>query len=99
VPDRGGGFVVAASVLAATTVRRWAGTFPDQTRPGPVLLVPGYGGRKGALNTLAARLRADGRTATVISTPGVGNGDLVAQAAPWMRRRTPRSGPAHRRWM
>jgi triacylglycerol esterase/lipase EstA (alpha/beta hydrolase family) len=56
------------------------GPFVDQSRPGPVLLVPGYGGRTGALNVLAGRLRAAGRSATVILPPGDGTGDLVAQA-------------------
>jgi triacylglycerol lipase len=56
------------------------GPRPDQSRPGPVLLVPGYGGSQTALNRLAARLRAEGRTATVLALPGEGTGDLVVQA-------------------
>jgi len=55
--------------------------FPDQRRPGSVLLVPGYGGGQGALSVLAARIRHDGRTARVVSLPGDGTGDLAAQAA------------------
>jgi triacylglycerol lipase len=54
---------------------------PDQGRPGPVLLVPGYGGNRGSLAALASRIRATGRTATVVSLPGDGTGDLTAQAA------------------
>jgi triacylglycerol lipase len=54
---------------------------PDQSRPGTVLLVPGYGGSTGSLSALAARIRATGRTATVVSLPGDGTGDLQAQAA------------------
>jgi pimeloyl-ACP methyl ester carboxylesterase len=53
---------------------------PAQDRPGPVLLVPGYGGGTGGLNVLAGRLRAAGRQATVVALPGDGTGDLTAQA-------------------
>jgi hypothetical protein len=53
---------------------------PDQARPGPVLLVPGYGGSQTALAQLATRLRAAGRTATVLDLPGDGTGDLLVQA-------------------
>jgi triacylglycerol lipase len=55
-------------------------TRPDQARPGPVLLVPGYGGSRTGLSQLAARLRAAGRTATVLALPGEGTGDLLVQA-------------------
>ncbi len=51
-----------------------------QDRPGTVLLVPGYGGSQAALDVLAGRLRAAGRSATVVTLPGDGNGDLVGQA-------------------
>nr|ANY58111.1 Lipase [uncultured bacterium] len=51
-----------------------------QGRPGPVLLVPGYGGGTGSLQSLAERLRAAGRDATVVSLPGDGTGDLAASA-------------------
>lgn len=53
---------------------------PDQARPGPVLLVPGYGGSRTALTRLANRLEAAGRTATVLTLPGEGTGDLLVQA-------------------
>jgi triacylglycerol lipase len=52
----------------------------DQNQPGPVLLVPGYGGSTGSLRTLAARLTQTGRDATVIDLPGDGTGDLNAAA-------------------
>ena len=48
----------------------------DQSHPGPVLLVPGYGGSTDSLEALAARLTAAGRDATVVALPGDGTGDL-----------------------
>jgi triacylglycerol esterase/lipase EstA (alpha/beta hydrolase family) len=75
--------VVVAAVAATSGAKAApeAGT-PDQNRPGPVLLVPGYGGGQGALDELAARIRqATGRTAEVLTLAGDGTGDLVEQAA------------------
>jgi triacylglycerol lipase len=51
-----------------------------QDKPGPVLLVPGYGGGTTALDRLAETLRAAGRTAIVVHLPGGGTGDLRVQA-------------------
>jgi triacylglycerol lipase len=51
-----------------------------QERPGPVLLVPGYGGSVASLRPLADRLAAAGRDATVVDVPGNGTGDLGATA-------------------
>ena len=48
--------------------------------PDTVLLVPGYGGAKGALGVLAARIRGTGMIARVVTLPGQGTGDLTAQA-------------------
>jgi triacylglycerol lipase len=48
--------------------------------PGDVLLVPGYGGSTGSLDVLAARIRATGRTATVVHLAGDATGDLQVQA-------------------
>jgi len=52
-----------------------------QDEPGPVLLVPGFGGSTGGLNVLAETLRASGRDVTVLLLPGDGTGDLREQAA------------------
>jgi triacylglycerol lipase len=49
-------------------------------KPGPVVLVPGYGGGRAGLLRLAARIWATGRSAVVINLPGDGTGDLAAQA-------------------
>src|SRR5690348_17244522 len=53
---------------------------PDQARPGPVILVPGYGGSQTALRRLADRLAAAGRSTEVLTLPDGGTGDLLAQA-------------------
>jgi triacylglycerol lipase len=53
---------------------------PDQARPGPVILVPGYGGSQSALRRLADRLAAAGRSTEVLTLPDGGTGDLLAQA-------------------
>jgi len=53
----------------------------DQTRPGPVLLVPGYGGSVASLAPLAAALRTSGRDVTVVALPDRALGDLGAQAS------------------
>jgi len=54
---------------------------PAQNRPGPVVLVPGYGGGTGSLDSLASRIRATGRAATVLQLPGTGTGSLLTDAA------------------
>ncbi|MEQ0562269.1 lipase [Amycolatopsis sp. NEAU-NG30] len=84
----GGVGVAAAAVLAAALVAASVtksapdSGVPDQDRPGPVLLVPGYGGGQGALNELAAKIRqATGRSTEVLTLAGDGTGDLVEQAA------------------
>lgn len=54
---------------------------PAQDRPGPVVLVPGYGGGVGSLEILADRIRATGREVRVLALPDGGTGDLNRQAA------------------
>jgi triacylglycerol lipase len=67
-----------AVTFAVRSVTR-GGPVP-QDQPGPVLLVPGYGGRTASLDPLAAALRAQGRAVTVVDPLGEGTGDLDAQA-------------------
>ncbi len=65
-----------------------------QSEPGPVILVPGYGGSVDSLRPLADAVRSTGRTAIVMSLVGDGRGDLRVQAtrlgevADQARRRT-----------
>jgi triacylglycerol esterase/lipase EstA (alpha/beta hydrolase family) len=75
--------LTAAAVLVLTLV--WRSSAPAagpvaQERPGPVLLVPGYGGATGSVRPLADLLTTAGRDATVVSLPGDGTGDLNASA-------------------
>jgi triacylglycerol lipase len=78
--------VAAAAVAATVVVPRLSGggdtraTAAQDDVPGPVLLVPGYGGSTSSLQTLADRLTAAGRDATVVQVPGEGTGDLTASA-------------------
>ena len=69
--------------LAATVIVRATARSVDpvpQGQPGPVLLVPGYGGRLESLDPLAAALRAAGREVVVVERLGDGTGDLRAEA-------------------
>lgn len=75
------GATAAIATLSTTAGAGQPAGYPDQSRPGPVLLVPGYGGKTGALSVLAARIRATGRQATVLRLPGNGTGSLITDAA------------------
>jgi triacylglycerol lipase len=78
-----GTLVIALCMLAAVLVSRAvepAVAPVSQDRPGPVLLVPGYGGSTASLQALADRLIGSGRDATVVSLPGTGTGDLADAA-------------------
>jgi triacylglycerol lipase len=75
--------VAAVAVGVAVVVPRLSGDDAApaaQDTPGPVLLVPGYGGSTRSLQTLADRLTTAGRDATVVAVPGDGTGDLAASA-------------------
>jgi triacylglycerol lipase len=74
---------VVVAVVVTVVVRASGGSAPRpvaQDRPGPVLLVPGYGGSTAGLEVLARRLRAAGKDATVVALPSGGTGDLAEQA-------------------
>jgi triacylglycerol lipase len=75
--------VFALAALVVVVVSRAAAPAAEpvsQERPGPVLLVPGYGGSTASLQTLAGRLTAAGRDASVVQLPGNGTGDLAGAA-------------------
>lgn len=76
---------VGAAVLAVVVVLVLAvtgGDQPevDQAEPGPVVLVPGYGGGPDSVEPLREVLAAAGRDVAVVDTPGDGTGDLREQA-------------------
>jgi triacylglycerol lipase len=69
--------------VVIVAVVRVAGRSVDpvsQTNPGPVLLVPGYGGNVDSLQPLVAALRSAGRTVVIVEPVGDGTGDLRQQA-------------------
>lgn len=67
------------AVVGALLVDRVGGTV-EQGRPGPVLLIPGYGADVDALDPLVAGLRLSGREAVIFEPTGGGTGDLRVQA-------------------
>lgn len=71
-------FVVLVLVVRAGIVTEPSSAAQDP--PGPVLLVPGYGGSTQGLQVLATRLQQSGRQTVVVTLPGDGTGDLTAQA-------------------
>jgi triacylglycerol esterase/lipase EstA (alpha/beta hydrolase family) len=76
--------VVALAVVLAVllVVRRDQPVEPvAQDEPGPVLLVPGYGGSTGSLQVLADALDEAGRDARIVRAEGSGTQDLRDQAA------------------
>jgi triacylglycerol lipase len=73
------GALVAVPLVLATRSARPTTPVP-QDRPGPVLLVSGYGGSTRSLDPLRAALERDGRTVVVVPAVGGGTGDISAQA-------------------
>lgn len=81
--------VVLALVAGIVAVRSLTGPAeaaqpppaPARQQPGPVLLLPGYGGSTASLDRLAGTLRAaTGRDVRVVHAVGNGTGDLTVQA-------------------
>ena len=73
--------VAAAGAGVAVWATRDEAVRPvSQATPGPVLLVPGYGGGTAGLEVLADALRAQGREVTLVDLPGDNTGDLDRQA-------------------
>jgi triacylglycerol esterase/lipase EstA (alpha/beta hydrolase family) len=78
----GGLALVVVIVVGVTSIGASQGQpAPARGKPGTILLVPGYGGSTGSLDTLAGRIRRTGRSATVVQLAGNGTGDLRVQAA------------------
>ncbi|GGF37638.1 lipase [Marmoricola endophyticus] len=75
-----GALVVVVVAGAVVLVVRSTGSGPSQDDPGPVVLVPGYGGDAGDLEPLTDRARALGRAAYPFDPPGDGTGDLRTEA-------------------
>lgn len=77
--------MAAVALVATVLVAQWVDSRAvrpvAQDRPGPVLLVPGYGGSTSSLSVLEEALRADGRDATTIAPSADSTGDLRVQAA------------------
>jgi pimeloyl-ACP methyl ester carboxylesterase len=71
--------VVAAGFLIGRSRSSSAAT-TSGAAPGPVVLVPGYGGGTDSLEVLAVRLRAAGHTVSILQLAGDGTGDLQVQA-------------------
>ncbi len=70
-----------AAIAVAVVVRRDPAVEPvAQDEPGPVLLVPGYGGSTSSVEPLAQALVAEGRDARIVRPTGSGTHDLRQQA-------------------
>jgi triacylglycerol lipase len=72
--------IMAAAVITVIRVTAGSAHPVAQTDPGPVLLVPGYGGNVQSLQPLVNGLRSAGRTAVIVKPVGDGTGDLRTQA-------------------
>lgn len=70
-----------AGVIAAVVVEQVSsGGRADQGAIGPVIVVPGYGGKASSVRPMVTALRDQGRDVTVVKPAGGGTGDLAAQA-------------------
>src|SRR3954471_9925010 len=74
-------FVAVRALVGSAEPAQPVPTATARQQPGPVLLLPGYGGSTASLEQLAATLRrATGRDVRVVRAVGNGTGDLVEQA-------------------
>jgi triacylglycerol lipase len=75
------GVVAVRALVGSAEAAQPAPVATARQQPGPVLLLPGYGGSTRSLERLAAKLRsATGRDVRVVRAVGNGTGDLTAQA-------------------
>jgi len=72
--------VALIALFAVWQAQSGTGASVPQDEPGPVLLVPGYGGSTASLTPLARQLDAAGRDVVVVELVGDGRGDLRRQA-------------------
>src|ERR687886_1263059 len=75
------GVVAVRALTGPAKAAQSAPPAPALQQPGPVLLLPGYGGSTASLERLATTLRArTGRDVRVVRAVGDGTGDLTEQA-------------------
>jgi triacylglycerol lipase len=72
--------MIITTVVISVVRSRSTSAGPPQSQPGPVLVLPGYGGSAGSVQPLVAALRSAGRMAVAVEPVGDGTGDLRAQA-------------------
>lgn len=73
--------VILLVVMARETSHGLTGPpVPSTAAPGPIVIIPGYGGSTAGPDALAATLRQGGRDVTVVELPDGGTGDLTVQA-------------------
>ncbi len=83
------------AVVAVVVVRSTGGAGPvDQAEEGPVVLVPGYGGRVSSLDPLVAELRREGRSVAVLRPADGARGTCAPRPASCA---TSSTAPARRR--
>lgn len=72
--------IIVILVLGLLALRSGGSGSVAQDQPGPVLVVPGYGGKLSSLDPLVAELKREGRTVVVVMPTDGGTGDLRVQA-------------------
>lgn len=73
--------VLVVGVIALVVARSVSGGgAADQSQPGAVIVVPGYGGTASDVTPIVDELRREGRTAIAFQPTGGGTGDLRVQA-------------------